>query len=244
MKRLLFICLLTAVLPLLEATDVLVWDFTRPQPDWGNPRRLETCQVDDGLELRVTGEDSSLANTSVRFSPRDYRRFLIEYKATGFVGSTHGELFFGGESNSGALSDANRFFVPPLVVDGQWHILEFDAKTGTVGGEESWLNMRTVTHLRLDLVNECPGTIILLSVAILPPRLSPLTRLAQTSVSDGVLLPREMLEHGALPLQLPSGQHRLWLRRNPSMRSLPHIWATPALVPAKASVQGNWTLLG
>ena len=49
------ICLLAA-LPLLGAG--LVWDFTRPQPDWGRPRNLKTRLTEEGLELTVTGPDT------------------------------------------------------------------------------------------------------------------------------------------------------------------------------------------
>ena len=245
MKKLLLIaCVMAFSAALSGAADgSVVWDFSKSQTSWGKPRNLKMSQTADGLLLDVTGKDSSIENAALSLNPHIIARIKIEYKAEGFAGATNGEVFFAGTNNPN-YKDNNRFYIPSLISDGKPHTIELTTKQ-LMAGEKSWTDIGTITKLRLDLVNQCPGRIVLRKVMALPPILTPITRIQEVEPSEGILLPREMLEHGRLELTLPDGTHFIWMRHTLSQsHAKAQIKTTPALSAASPKTSGTWQLLG
>lgn len=170
--------------PVLAAAAPPVWDFTRPQPDWNSQRHLTATPERDGLRLDVTAYDSNLGNDRVKIDPKTCSRVRIVYSATGFSGPTNGEFFFAGTVHPD-FTEARSFRIPSLTADGKVHAMTLEADKDIAAGSAQWFGEKLVTRLRLDLVNQFPGKILLKTVEFLPPAPPPLRSLNQTNLTQG-----------------------------------------------------------
>ena len=160
------------------------WDFAQKQPAWGSPRNLKMSTTSQGLLLNVTGKDSQIANNKVNIKCADFTKVRIVYSARGFKGKTSGELYFANSSNG--FSDRRKFVLPSLVSDGKEHTITLDINKNVQGGARVWLNTKQVNKLRLDMVNESPGEIVLKKVEFLSAKsVEPISTLDQTNIKKG-----------------------------------------------------------
>ena len=163
------------------------WDFTQKQPAWGSPRNLKMSTTSQGLLLNVTGKDSQIANNKVNIKCADFSKVRIVYIAKGFKGKTSGELYFANSTNG--FSDRRKFVLPSLVSDGKEHTIMLDINKNVPGGARVWLNNQEVNKLRLDMVNEFPGEIVLKKVEFISAKsVKPITSLDQTNIRKGYFI--------------------------------------------------------
>lgn len=143
------------------------WDFTSPQQGWRGFRKMEASAGAEGLVLNVTGRDSGFVNMNTNIDTAKFTQIKIVYQASGFKGKTTGEIFFVGGKITDFTGKA-MFKVPALIADGKEHTLILSAAQASSAQGKVWADAGKVTGLRLDLVNQFPGKIILKSVEFLP----------------------------------------------------------------------------
>ncbi|HOZ46658.1 MAG TPA: beta-galactosidase [Candidatus Hydrogenedentes bacterium] len=134
---------------------------------WTRPKGLE-ARVEDGvLRLDVREPDAWIYREGIELDPGRIETFVIRYRASGFdVARTHGELFYMNALHG--IADQGYIMVPSLVLDGHWHELVLSVEGATRGPFEDWAKGGTVTGLRVDLVDESPGTIEIASFLAYP----------------------------------------------------------------------------
>jgi len=184
------------------------WDFTKEQPAWGSPRHLTMTPTKQGLLLKVAKRDSQIANNKVAIPCEKFTKVKIVYTAKGFKGKTSGELYFANIADG--FSDRRKFVLPSLICDGKEHTITLDVNKNVPGGSKVWLNVQTVGKLRLDMVNECPGEILLKKVEFISTMsVPPITRLDQTNIRKGYFLC--LGESEPANLVIPAGNYKFYL---------------------------------
>ncbi|MBE6380944.1 MAG: hypothetical protein E7047_08450 [Lentisphaerae bacterium] len=189
-----------------EATS---WDFTQPQPGWSYKRHLNMKTTPEGLVMDVFKRDSQIGNSRVNIDTKVYSKVKIVYSATGFGGKTCGELYFAGEKNP-AFSDGRNFIIPSLICDGKEHTLVLDINKNIPAGAKMWNNEKIIKNLRLDLVNEAPGKIILKKLEFIPHiNAEPVSSLDELNVKSGYYL--SLNDSTKVDLTVKPGQYYVWL---------------------------------
>jgi len=184
------------------------WDFSKNQPGWGSPRHLTMTPTAQGLLLKVAKSDSQIANTKVAIPCEKFTKVKIVYTAKGFKGKTSGELYFANSHDN--FSDLRKFVLPSLISDGKKHTIMLDINKNVPGGSKVWFNVKTVGKLRLDMVNEFPGEILLKKVEFLSTMsVQPITRLDQTNIRKGYFLC--LGESEPASLTIPAGNYKFYL---------------------------------
>jgi len=188
-------------LALDNADTAKTWIFPADSSKWIGQRNLERSSVAEGIKLTITGRDSNIEHKDLNIDAAKYPRIKIEYKASGFAKATSGEIFFA--TTSAPKYNGNVYFrIPSLVLDGKWHTMVLDVEKNLPSGAKYWTG--TIRKLRLDLVNEFPGEIILKKIEFLPP--APIVPEEATEIQaskPGWLYPKEAFLDGKLDLTLP-----------------------------------------
>ncbi len=239
-----FLRMLPAMLAsVLASAAPPAWDFTRPQPDWNSQRNLTASSSKEGLLLDVTDYDSNLGNDRVQIDPAQYSRVRIVYSAEGFSAPTNGELFFAGKSNP-EFADSRSFQIPSLTADGKIHTLTLDVNHNINAGSGQWSEEKLVTRLRLDLVNQFPGKILLKSLEFLPGAPAPVNSLNETNITQGWYL--APAAGGSFQLTAPAGKFQVWLHgADDAAAALSGLAALPGFrALKKPESAGAWTHVG
>ena len=152
--------------PLPTGTCADIWNL--PGGQYADTRNLTVDTLGEFLTLNITAADSSVFSPALSLDPARLGQVVITYRATGFRGQeTDGELFY----RSQAYGDySGKFYIPlsPLKCDGEWHQLTISANQDCEDGGKAWRNAGEITGLRLDLVNQYPGTIEIKDMEFLP----------------------------------------------------------------------------
>ena len=197
-----------AKLTLEYADSAKAWNFPADSAKWSGQRNLERSAVADGIRLNITGYDSNIEHKDLNFDAATYQRIKIEYKASGFAKSTSGEIFFA-TASAPEYNGGVYFRVPSLVADGKWHTMILDANKDIPAGVKYWIG--TIRKMRLDIVNEFPGEIILKKIEVLPPASSAPEEATEIKASKpGWLYPKEAFLDGKLDLTLPPAEYSLY----------------------------------
>lgn len=213
---------------------------------WADPKGLRMTQDEDGLlHLEVQEPDGWVTLDGLSLDPAAARYFLIRYRATGFADEpTTGQVFYANDRHD--IVGDWKVPLSSLTTDGQWHDLVVDAWAAMGTGHVDWLYGGTVHKLRLDLVDQAPGTVDIAGVFVCP-------RLQATSLADvavaaqSYLLPAASFE-GAGPhtcsLTLPQGSYVLYARvvDSPAGRRLLRTVSTQGAAPLSSEVgdTGGW----
>lgn len=185
------------------------WDFKVKQNGWKYKRHLNTTQTPEGLVLDVFKGDSQIGNNNVNIDTSVYGKVRIVYSASGFTGKTSGELFFAGAANP-QFSDGRSFIIPSLKCDGKEHTLVLDINKNIPAGARMWTNEKVIRQLRLDMVNQFPGKIILKKLEFIPTvNAVPISKLDETNIRNGYYLPLGESDRAALKVK--AGTYNVWL---------------------------------
>ncbi len=216
-----------------NADQATTWRFPQDAGRWSRQRHLERQATREGLCLKIFGYDSNIEHPELCIDAAKYRRIRIEYKATGLPRKTSGEIFFATEAHP-AYADGWYFRIPSLQVDGKWHRLTLDAEKDIPAGGKLWTGI--VRKLRLDLVNEFPGEIVLRNIEVLPAE-PPLPEEAGDFAGHprGWLYPAAAFLDGRLALRLPPGEYSIYCCGEP---------AAIRTTPASQEADGRTGLLG
>ncbi len=214
---------------------------------WADPKGLRMTQDRDGLlHLEVQERDAWVTLDGLSLDPATARYFVIRYRATGFADEpTTGQVFYANDRHD--IVDDWKVPLPSLTTDGQWHDLVVDTWAVMGTGHVDWLYGGTVRKLRLDLVDQAPGTVDVAAVVVCP-------RLQATSLADvavaaqSYLLPAESFE-GSGPhtcrLTLPEGSYVLYARvvDSPAGRHLLATVSSQGAAPLSSEMgdTGGWT---
>lgn len=137
--------------------ETLSWDFADGIGDWNQYEKLKMSFQDKALKLETTAKDSRIINKKCRFGGKLYSKMRVVYRAEGFPGNrTTGQLFFTGSINKNYAYKL-RTVLPSLICDGKTH--EFTVKVPW--GDEQ------ITSLRLDIVDQFPGTVWIEKIELL-----------------------------------------------------------------------------
>ena len=160
--------------PLL-ASALPVWNFAGGNTGpWTRTAGLTATPTAEGLRLDVTAFDSHLAASGLALDPKACGGIAVEYRAEGFKAPTTGQIYF--VTKSSPRYDAKKKIeLPALVCDGAWHTIILDV-ADVRGGKRLWTGGGKITGIRLDLVDQFPGRIVLRSVRMLPPQRSRVQR--------------------------------------------------------------------
>jgi hypothetical protein len=125
---------------------------------WEQPRGL-TLAADAGvLKLNIQQPDPSIVRRGLNLDPGMVEWLHVRYRASGFrVKETRGELFY--ENAAHGFADLQYVVLPALVTDGQWQDLWVNLPRAMRGAASDWWDNGPVKALRLDLVDEAPGSI-------------------------------------------------------------------------------------
>lgn len=216
----------------LDGKDTSIrWVFPADSAKWERQRHLERNDTEEGLKLTITGYDSNIEHINTNFKAADFPRIKIEYKASKFTKRTSGEIFYATDSMPNYNGDVY-FRIPSLATDGKWHTLILQASKNIPAGEKYWTG--TVRKIRLDLVNESPGEIILKSIEFLPSALQvPEETTEIKTTRPGWLYPKEAFLNGRLQVTLPPAEYAIYAYGGRPA----HFTTTPALTPGNASNQ-------
>lgn len=147
----------------VSAAEVLKWNAENSFSGWRNPAGM-TMSIENGvLVLDVTKPDSSMMNLQVNLPPSGMGALEIDYRATGFPKTNHGEFYYAGNSNSWSEKRVWRHY--NIQTDGQWHTLRLDGHRFDRSALEE---CGSVTKLRLDMVNQAPGRIEIKEIRLIP----------------------------------------------------------------------------
>ena len=134
-----------------------VWNFADGAGAWVESDRMQVSADNGWLKLDITGNDCHLNNIFEKIDGSKVSKLRIVYRATGFNRRTTGGLFFcTPESRRHTAANFVRF--PSLICDGEEH--EFTAPVDFKGKE--------ISYLRLDIVDQFPGTVWIKSIEFLP----------------------------------------------------------------------------
>ena len=182
-----------------------VWDFAGDDEtaDWHVNRALTMKSTSDGLLLTVKGADSGIENNRLQIDPKHIGLIRITYQASGFNGKpTSGEVFFAGKPDNNY--NGNKYFqVPSLTADGKVHTVTLDASKHIANGEGYWTEMQEINSLRLDMVNEFPGEIIIRKIEMLPALPKVINSVGELNVKQGCYYQNH---DGNFALTLPAGE--------------------------------------
>jgi hypothetical protein len=144
---------------LYPLNDGILFDPEGPGAQgWGQPRGLELATAEGMLSLTIRQPDSSIQRSGLALDPGMFEWLHVRYRASGFAAEeTRGELFYANAAH--AFADQQYVRLPALVCDGQWQDLWVNLPRSLRGQAEDWWQNGPVTALRLDLVNEAPGSI-------------------------------------------------------------------------------------
>ncbi len=134
-----------------------VWNFADGAGAWSEADRINVSNEDGWLKLEVTGVDCHLNNPFERVDGSKIRKLRIVYRASGFTRRTTGGLFYC-TPESPRHNPGNFVRFPALICDGEEH--EFTVPVNFKGKE--------ISYLRLDIVDQFPGTVWLKSIEFLP----------------------------------------------------------------------------
>lgn len=196
------------------APDGMTWNFSsNSSGGWEKPHNL-TVQYQNGTAvLDIKAPDSSLTNNQVKLDTASIRRVKIRYRATGLPEKTTGQIFYA-TAASPEFNNHCYWILPSLVSNGQWHTMTLDAEKQIClrSGLKNWLEVGTVTRLRLDIVDQAPGRVEIKSIMFLPPAKGKVTSIQQTGL-NGVLLPFSSFDsNGARQINLPEKTYSIWAR--------------------------------
>ena len=133
-----------------------VWDFADGAGCWDMNEKLDVTEENGELKLVTLGIDSHLFNYFDRFDASKYSQLQITYRASGFPKNrTTGGLFY---MEKGDKNFTAKKFVrfPSLICDGNEHTLTVKVA------------LKDIIALRLDIVDQTPGTVWLKKIAFLP----------------------------------------------------------------------------
>ncbi len=138
--------------------DAPAWDAGNGFNGWGNPVRL-TQSIEGGVMiLKIEGPDSSIANHQVSIDPVKYNQLEIEYRSQGLPAQTTGQLFFANAEQKKFIGNQYWRF-SSLSSDGKWQTLRLNSQNDVTGGIASWQKCGLIDKIRLDMVDQHPGTI-------------------------------------------------------------------------------------
>ncbi|MBP1583125.1 MAG: beta-galactosidase, partial [Victivallales bacterium] len=152
--------------PLPNATSADIWNLSGGQ--YSGVRNLDVDTTGEFLKLNVTKGACSIISPTLSLDPLKFGRMALTYRATGFTGmETTGELFY---LNTNNKTYSEKFYIPlpPLDCDGEWHTLTVSANHDCQDGGKAWRESGEITNVRLDIVNQYPGTIEIKDLEFLP----------------------------------------------------------------------------
>jgi hypothetical protein len=142
-----------------HVNDVVLFD-----PDvagaqgWGEPDGLSMSAAPGVLQLDVRQTDSRIARSGLSVDPGMVEWLHLRYRATGFAGvQTHGQMFYANARHG--FADHQYVHLQALVTDGQWQDMWVNIPRAMRGEADDWWDGGTLTALRLDMVDEAPGSI-------------------------------------------------------------------------------------
>ena len=132
-----------------------VWDFTAGKGSWDVPDGMVITEENGELKMDITRTDSHLFNYFDYFDASKYTKLQITYRATGYKRTTGGLFYL----QSGDKNFHHTKFVrfPSLICDGKEHTLTVKVKMPA-----------NIAALRLDIVDQAPGTVWLKKIEFLP----------------------------------------------------------------------------
>ncbi len=149
-----------------QPADLILWDSgATGLQGWEGAVRLQAENRNGILILNINGKDSWLTRPGLQLDTRNAEAIEIRYRARNFtVQKTGGELFYVNEKHG--IDGHYYFSLPSLVLDGEWHTLRlvFDECSPKIYND--WIAGGPVNWLRLDIVNEAPGTVEIESMRI------------------------------------------------------------------------------
>ena len=135
--------------------DNAVWDFTNGAGSWDMADGMLVSEENGELKLDINRIDSHLFNNFDRFDGSKYSKLKITYRAEGFKRTTGG-IFFTKKGDKNF--NAKQFFrFPSLICDGKEHSFTINIKLPA-----------DIQELRLDIVDQTPGTVWLKRIEFLP----------------------------------------------------------------------------
>ena len=143
--------------------DSKEWVLNGTNAGWDKTRNLTATETPDGLVLDLTGPHSNIEIRDIEIAPHGADFMQIDYVATGIPASTNGQLYFATDT-APALSESAKYAVGSLKGDGQPHTLFINLHNGKAG--ELWEKAKSITRLRLDLVNQFPGKIRITAIRL------------------------------------------------------------------------------
>lgn len=136
-----------------------VWDGANSFRGWEKPYHLRMSIGSRSMVLEITGRDSSISNYSVQINPAECNLIEIEYRAEGLPERTSGQIFYANASQK-KFQDKQYWRFYNLKSDGKWHLLRLEANNANLAnGMNLWTNCGMIDKLRLDMVDQFPGTI-------------------------------------------------------------------------------------
>ena len=131
------------------------WDFANGAGSWDTPDGMTVSEENGELKMEVSRIDSHLFNSFDQFDGSKYSKLKITYRAEGFTRTTGGIFFMKkGDKN---YTPKQFFRFPGLICDGKEHSFTIDVKLPA-----------DIDGLRLDIVDQCPGTVYLKKIEFLP----------------------------------------------------------------------------
>ncbi len=158
--------------------DVVLFDPEVPGTQgWEQPHGLMLTASTGVLVLNVQQPDSSIMRRDLNLDPGMAEWLHVRYRASGFqVKETHGELFY--ENAVHGFADTQYAHLPALLADGRWQDMWVNIARDLRGQAADWWDKGPVRALRLDLVDEAPGSIEIGAVRL-------------TAQRDDVLVPEQ-----------------------------------------------------
>ena len=139
------------------------WVFNGTNAGWDKTRNLTATLTPDGMELDLTGTYSNIEIREIEVAPQGADFMQIDYVATGIPSATSGQLFFATDT-APVLNEAAKFAVGSLKGDGKPQTHFVNLHNGGAG--KLWENAKAITGMRLDLVNQFPGKVLIKSIRL------------------------------------------------------------------------------
>lgn len=144
--------------------SALEWNFPQDAGMWDRQKDLTLTESEEGIHLDLTGPYSNIQSTNCHFSTKGCEVAIITYEATGLRSNNGGYIFFGSKELPN-LDEEKKFYVPPIIFDGEEHDLVFDlASHSKHDSYKHWQNASEIINFRLDLVGEFPANITIKSI--------------------------------------------------------------------------------
>lgn len=225
---------------------------------WKDAKGLQARNDAGILCLNVTASDAWLIRGGLAIDPKTVGVLCIRYRARGFTGGPTSGQFYYGNSRHG-FQHTNHVPLPALMPDGNWHDLVI------LLCSSDWDEGGTVSRIRLDMVDQFPGTIEVKAIELFSHaaflRNSRITDTTQvdTGAAKAYLLGLDSFlktEAGTFErsLILPNEQYGVWarIRRMPQAQQLLHglVLKGGTLAPAAGPVadtdpdQWAWVRVG